>query len=47
VKKTIVVTGGTKGIGKAIIEKFSEEGFDIITCSRNNKDLDAHKKLVE
>ncbi len=43
----IVVTGGTKGIGKAIIEKFSEKGFDIITCSRNSKDLEGLKKSVE
>ncbi len=38
--KIIVVTGGTKGIGKAIINKFANHGFDIITCSRNQKDLD-------
>lgn len=38
--KTIVVSGGTKGIGRAIIEKFASEGFDIVTCARNQKDLD-------
>lgn len=38
--KTVVVTGGTKGIGKAIIEKFAAEGFSIITCSRNESDLE-------
>jgi short-subunit dehydrogenase len=37
--KLIVVTGGTKGIGKAIIEKFAGEGFDIVTCARNENDL--------
>ena len=37
--KSILVTGGTKGIGKAIINKFIEEGFDIFTCSRNLQDL--------
>lgn len=37
--KIAIVTGGTKGIGKAIINKFASDGFDIITCSRNQKDL--------
>jgi short-subunit dehydrogenase len=40
--KLIVVTGGSKGIGKAIIEKFATHGFDIVTCARNSEDL---KKL--
>jgi short-subunit dehydrogenase len=35
----VVVTGGTKGIGKAIIERFLEGKCDVITCARNNKDL--------
>ena len=37
--KLIVVTGGTKGIGKAVIEKFASEKFDIVTCSRSERDL--------
>ncbi len=37
--KLLVITGGTKGIGRAVIEKFALEGFDIITCARNDKDL--------
>ncbi|KAA0990487.1 SDR family oxidoreductase [Dyadobacter aurulentus] len=34
-----VVTGGTKGIGRAVIEQFSAKGFDIITCARSESDL--------
>jgi short-subunit dehydrogenase len=34
-----VVTGGTKGIGRAVIERFLSEGFDIATCSRNDSEL--------
>jgi short-subunit dehydrogenase len=34
-----VVTGGTKGIGRAAIEKFLAQGFDVITCARNEGDL--------
>jgi NAD(P)-dependent dehydrogenase (short-subunit alcohol dehydrogenase family) len=37
--KSILVSGGTKGIGRAIVERFAKEGFDIFTCSRNEGDL--------
>jgi len=39
--KSIVVTGGTKGIGRAIIERFAAEGFDVFTCARSKQDLAA------
>ncbi len=45
--KVIVVTGGTKGIGLAVIEKFAAQQFDVITCSRNDKELDALKESIE
>jgi NADP-dependent 3-hydroxy acid dehydrogenase YdfG len=32
--KTIVVTGGTKGIGRAIVDKFAKEGFTVLICAR-------------
>lgn len=31
----IVVTGGTKGIGRAIVDKFTANGFDAIVCARS------------
>lgn len=37
--KLLVVTGGSKGIGRAIARKFASEGFDICTCSRTKVDL--------
>ena len=37
--KKIVITGATKGIGRAIAEKFAAEGFDLALCARNEKDL--------
>jgi len=37
--KQLLITGGTKGIGRAILEKFAEKGFNILTCARSEKDL--------
>jgi NADP-dependent 3-hydroxy acid dehydrogenase YdfG len=36
--KTIVVTGGTKGIGRAIVDKFAKEGFTVLICARTEED---------
>lgn len=45
--KLIVVTGGSRGIGKAIIHKFAAHGFDVITCSRKEDDLAKLKEEVK
>lgn len=45
--KLVVVTGGTKGIGRAILERFAQAGFDVATCARNEKDLHELKKSME
>lgn len=46
-RKLIVVTGGSQGIGRAIIHKFTASGFDAVTCSRQEKDLVSMKKEIE
>jgi short-subunit dehydrogenase len=45
--KLLVISGGTKGIGRAIIDRFASAGFDIATCSRNLKDLQVLKDHLE
>ncbi len=37
--RTIIVTGSSKGIGKAIAEKFAEEGNTVLLCARNEAAL--------
>lgn len=39
--KVALVTGGSKGLGKAMARGFAEAGADIVICSRNQKELDA------
>jgi short-subunit dehydrogenase len=36
-----VITGATKGIGRAIAESLAGEGYDLAICSRNEADLEA------
>ena len=43
-KKLVVITGGTKGIGRALVDRFWNEGFEVVTCARNQEDLDNLKK---
>jgi short-subunit dehydrogenase len=41
--KLIVVTGGTKGIGRAIAERFAEAGFNVAVCARKVDELEKFK----
>lgn len=46
-KKTAVITGGTKGIGKSLVLHFAKAGFDIITNSRSAQNLQSlHKEVL-
>jgi len=42
-----VITGATKGIGRAIAEKFCQQGYDLAVCSRHEKDLVLLKNELE
>lgn len=46
-RKLAVISSGTKGIGRATVEKFYQEGFDIVTCARSKIDLETLKKELE
>jgi len=46
-KKLALVTGGTKGIGRAIVEKFALNDFNIITCARNTTELETLEKEIK
>lgn len=43
-RKLIVVTGGTKGIGRAIAERFAREDFDVAICARKPDELEKLKR---
>ena len=42
-----IVTGGTKGIGRAIAEALSDEGSDIAVCARTEADVNACVAAME
>ncbi len=46
-RPNIVVSGASKGIGKAIVRRFFEAGFDVAFCARNNKELIQFKNELE
>ena len=33
--KVALITGGARGIGRAIVERYLKEGMSVITCGRN------------
>lgn len=40
-EKTAIVSGGSKGIGKAIALKYAEAGANVVICSRKKDNLDS------
>src|SRR5215471_11302250 len=44
--KTVLVTGGSKGIGLAIAELFADEGANVAICARNAGDVASVVKLL-
>ncbi len=42
--KTAVITGATKGLGRALAELFARNGFDLCVCARTEADLEAMER---
>lgn len=46
--KTVWITGGSRGVGKALCLKFASEGWNVITCaSKSEEELREVKKAIE
>jgi len=39
--KSVIISGGSQGIGKALVKKFLREGFNVYTCGRQAEKLTA------
>ena len=46
-KKTVVITGGSRGIGNSIAHKFVKNNYNIITCSRSKNNLSELTKQLK
>ena len=44
--KIIAITGGTDGIGKALVKEFLNKGAKVATCSRTQDKLDQFKNRI-
>jgi short-subunit dehydrogenase len=42
--KSVVISGGSQGIGKALVKKFLLEGFKVYTCARKKQGLEDLEK---
>ena len=41
-----VITGGKRGIGKALVKKFLDESYNVASCSKNEKNSEKNNVLV-
>lgn len=45
--KTVLITGGSSGIGEACAYKFAQNGYNVIITGRNKENLDRVKKAID
>ena len=46
-EKYVVVTGGSKGIGRAVVLSFLRAGYPVVTCARSARNLDELQATVK
>ena len=44
--KTAIITGGSRGIGRGIVDRFHKDDWNIVTCSRGQRPNDLDDKIV-
>lgn len=44
-QRVVVITGGARGIGRAIAQSCQKSGFEVVIAARSKKDLDESAKL--
>ena len=45
--KTVIITGGSSGIGKACVLLYAKKGYNVVFTGRNQERLDEVAKLIE
>lgn len=45
-KRTAIVTGGSRGIGRAIVDRLHTDGWNVATCGRGARPSDLQKTIV-
>ena len=46
IPKSAIITGGSRGIGRAIVERLHQDGFQIVTCGRGTRPDDLADDII-